>query len=352
MEIEETPIACSTASSASPPRSPVRDRSPVHSGLQVDLSADEDVGDDNEFDPSLVSYQGSSGEHQRYRPRGCTNITAIQSRGRGRGRVMRGNGRGRGRGRVTRGNGRGEKRGRGRGMALPSSSNQFSTGASATRGTSKQRSSFVGPLSQHLSSWKRDEGSKGAYTFSGPQPGPVKSVNVDTKAVDLFLCFFTPEALDLVVDETNRFASQCRSVNLSAHSRPWRDVTREELMAFFGMLFQLKLYWSTKHELIRQHIADVMPLVRFQQIMRFLHLNDTEHQIGAKQPGYDPLYKVRKLLDIVTNKFEIEYNLNESVSVDEAMIPFKGRLSNNTWRTSRSSMASRFLYWLMGSMAT
>ena len=56
-------------------------------------------------------------------------------------------------------------------------------------------------------------------------------------------------------------------------------------------------------------------------------MNDTEHQIGAKQPGYDSLYKVRKLLDIVTNKFEIEYNLNESVSVDEAMIPFKGRLS-------------------------
>ena len=87
--IEETPIACSTASSASPPRSPVRDRSPVHSGLQVDLSADEYNGDDNEFDPSLVSYQGSSGEHQRYRSRGCTNITAIQSRGRGRGRVTR-----------------------------------------------------------------------------------------------------------------------------------------------------------------------------------------------------------------------------------------------------------------------
>ena len=48
MEIEETPIAYSTASSASPPRSLVRDRSPVHSGLQVVLSADEYNGDDNE----------------------------------------------------------------------------------------------------------------------------------------------------------------------------------------------------------------------------------------------------------------------------------------------------------------
>ena len=90
---------------------------------------------------------------------------------------------------------------------------------------------------------------------------------------------------------------------------------------------QLELYWSTKHELTRQHIADVMPLVRFQQILRFLHLNDSEKQLTVDQPGYDPLFKVRKLLDIVTPKFESEYNLSESISIDEAMIPFKGRLS-------------------------
>ena len=61
---------------------------------------------------------------------------------------------------------------------------------------------------------------------------------------------------------------------------------------------QLELYWSTKHELIRQHIADVMPLVRFQQILRFLHLNDSEKQHTVDQPGYDPLFKVCKLLDM------------------------------------------------------
>ena len=90
---------------------------------------------------------------------------------------------------------------------------------------------------------------------------------------------------------------------------------------------KIELYWSNKHELIRQHVAEVMPLVRFQQILRYLHLNDSEHQVGANQPGYDPLYKVSKMLDIVTPNFDHEYNLNESISVDEAMIPFKGRLS-------------------------
>ena len=70
-----------------------------------------------------------------------------------------------------------------------------------------------------------------------------------------------------------------------------------------------------------------MPLVRFQQILRFLHLNNSVDQICAGQLGYDPLFKVRKLLDIVTCQFKQEYNSNESISVDEAMIPFKGRLS-------------------------
>ncbi len=35
---------------------------------------------------------------------------------------------------------------------------------------------------------------------------------------------------------------------------------------------------------------------------------------------------MRKLLDIVTSNFEQEYNLGESITVDEAMIPFN-RLS-------------------------
>ena len=44
------------------------------------------------------------------------------------------------------------------------------------------------------------------------------------------------------------------------------------------------------------------------------------------QPGYDVLFKVRKFLDLIVPLFESEYNTQENVSIDEAMIPFKGRL--------------------------
>ena len=115
---------------------------------------------------------------------------------------------------------------------------------------------------------------------------------------------------------------------------------------------QLELYWSSKHELIRQHIADVMPLVRFQQILQFLHLNDSEKQLTVDQPGYDPLFKVRKLLYIVTPNFESEYNLSESISIDEAMIPFKGRLSFKQYMKDKpvKHAESKYLSWLMENM--
>ena len=44
------------------------------------------------------------------------------------------------------------------------------------------------------------------------------------------------------------------------------------------------------------------------------------------QPGYDALFKVRKYSDLITPNLESEYNPHEPLSVDEAMIPFKGRL--------------------------
>ncbi len=191
----------------------------------------------------------------------------------------------RGRGK-DKGRGRGRKRGRGRGAVLPS-----------IRSNRKQKSKFIGPLTYQdtimSAPWEKVEGNNIVHTFSGPQPGPEQPISSDANAINLFLRFFTIEAFDLVVEETNRFALQCRSQHISAHTRPWHNITREELMAFIGMILymgiarlpNMELYWSSKHELIRQHVAEVMPLDRFQQILRYLHLNDSEHQVGANQPG-------------------------------------------------------------------
>ena len=65
----------------------------------------------------------------------------------------------------------------------------------------------------------------------------------------------------------------------------------------------------------------------FQQLFRCLHLANNSMQIPAGQPGHDRLFKVRRLLDLLIPKFESEYTIHQECTIDEAMIPFKGRLS-------------------------
>ena len=138
----------------------------------------------------------------------------------------------------------------------------------------------------------------------------------------------------MLVEETNRYANA--NCSDAPHARPWYDTTVPEMKAFVGMLIimgivvlpQLELYWTMSHPLIATSgIASVMPRVRFEQLFRFLHLNDNNNQIPSGNPGHDRLFKVRKLLDLMTPNFESEYVPHKQVSVDKAMIPFKGRLS-------------------------
>jgi hypothetical protein len=50
-------------------------------------------------------------------------------------------------------------------------------------------------------------------------------------------------------------------------------------------------------------------------------------QVPFGQPGHDKLFKVRKFLDILQEAFSSEYVLPCQVTIDECMMPFKGRLS-------------------------
>lgn len=168
--------------------------------------------------------------------------------------------------------------------------------------------------------WKKIDPTCERFAFSGPTPGPTTLVDGSETALDLFLRFFTHEALDLIVTETNRYADQCREDQTA--SRDWTPTDRRQVMALLGMIMVMGLcrlpeigtYWENAwgYPIVR----DVMTLMRYQQLLRYFHLNDSSKQVPPNQPGFDALYRC-----------EHAYNIHEQVSVDEAMIPFKGRLS-------------------------
>ena len=65
---------------------------------------------------------------------------------------------------------------------------------------------------------------------------------------------------------------------------------------------------------------------RFSLLLRFLHLNDSTKYIPKGEPGYDPPYKLRPLVDPFIANFKAAFNLGHEIAVDEGMIGFKGRL--------------------------
>ena len=59
---------------------------------------------------------------------------------------------------------------------------------------------------------------------------------------------------------------------------------------------------------------------------RYLHLADSDHYIAHGQSGHDPMYKVWPLIDQALAACHAYYSPGVAVSMNEAMIPFQGRL--------------------------
>lgn len=66
---------------------------------------------------------------------------------------------------------------------------------------------------------------------------------------------------------------------------------------------------------------------RFELLLKFLHLNDSEAQPVRGEPGYDKLFKIGRFLDFVLNNFKSAYQPHQQISIDESVISYKGRLS-------------------------
>ena len=75
--------------------------------------------------------------------------------------------------------------------------------------------------------------------------------------IDVFQLFVTNDVVDLIVDETNRFATQVlqsQIVTRRSRLKAWSPTNRDEMKRFFGIviymgviqLSEISLYWSKK----------------------------------------------------------------------------------------------------------
>jgi hypothetical protein len=67
------------------------------------------------------------------------------------------------------------------------------------------------------------------------------------------------------------------------------------------------------------------------------HLNDNSQQKKTDENGFDALFKVRPLLQKLTDKFQQTYYPEEAVTVDKGMCPFRGRADIRVYMPQKSN---------------
>ncbi|KAG5861866.1 hypothetical protein JTB14_026684 [Gonioctena quinquepunctata] len=80
-----------------------------------------------------------------------------------------------------------------------------------------------------------------------------------------------------------------------------------------------RMYWSRQKD-VPKILQNNMRLNRCEQILRHFHLND-----NINIDKNDRLYKLRPLVYKLNKHFKQHGGLEESLSVDESMIPYYGR---------------------------
>ena len=127
-----------------------------------------------------------------------------------------------------------------------------------------------------------------------------------------FRDIFGDELIVHIVSESNNYALQI-DVN-----KPL-NLTCEELEQFIGILFVMSIvkmpctrdYWDKNMRYDK--IADIMPIKRFEQIKRFLHVSDNM-QMPKECP--DKLFKIRPLIDEFKERFQM-IAPTEDLCIDE-----------------------------------
>ena len=193
--------------------------------------------------------------------------------------------------------------------------------------------------------------------FTG-NPGIVQGAITGNSPIDFFNVFFTENVKDLIYRETTLYAEQDirdTEAHLQEHKHArenqWKHnpMNREEVNVLLSVLIVMgvvgfptqryiymynlltlcvpRSYWSTKWPFNCDIFKGIITGRRFELLMRYLHLNDKDKMPPTGSPSHDKIYKIRPLLECITQAFRSVYTPRQNLSIDETIISFKGRLS-------------------------
>lgn len=145
-----------------------------------------------------------------------------------------------------------------------------------------------------------------------------------------------------MVEQTNKYAlyRQRRSGKSDPH---WHPTDVREMKAYVGLnilmginqLPDAGMYWASDIFIGNAGFKKTMTARRFEKLTQYLQLCDRESEPVRGERGYDGLFKVRPLLDVVENTMWDAYTPNRCLTIDKCAIVMKGRFSPTQYMPSK-----------------
>lgn len=138
-----------------------------------------------------------------------------------------------------------------------------------------------------------------------------------------FTNLFSMDLMLEIVHQTNLYSTQMRGSSANTSTREMTDFVSIVLLMGVIDLPAYEDYWAANTRI--EQVASLMPVKRFKLLRRYIHFNDNTQ---LTEDTNDRYYKVRPLIEKVRKNFR-KYHTENSYSIDETMVAYKGTRAGN-----------------------
>jgi len=144
----------------------------------------------------------------------------------------------------------------------------------------------------------------------------------------------------LVTEQSNLYCSQnAEKWKVSPKTLKWSNITLEEMRKFLVLIIlmgqgrkeNMRDYWSTDPTISIPIFPRTMSRNHFESIWQAWHFSDNRQQ--TQDSGQ--LFKIWSVYEYFVQKFRSVYSPKQELSLDEAVIPWRGRLKFRTYNPGK-----------------
>lgn len=158
--------------------------------------------------------------------------------------------------------------------------------------------------------------------FHGETIQPSDPTGITETPLQYFKKFISEDMLELIVEHTNRYSVQKQGMFV--------NTSFKELEQVLGMYFKMglvempavRMYWESQTRY--PPVTDVMSRNRFQLLLRMIHFVD--NLAVSDEDKKDRVWKLRPFLEMFCKQC-LQFTPDQHQSIDEMMVPYKGKFS-------------------------